>query len=124
SPSIQTATARVRPDDAGVASAATTAMHQLGAAVGTALLSTIVAAVTARQLEPYGGAEVGPAVLAAADLRGFTVAFWIASAVFVVGAAIVWSLIRPTTVQRSGGHAGELPARDVEDLAVYEVGPR
>jgi hypothetical protein len=89
-----------------------------------ALLSTLVASATADRLAELGGPGAGSAALAAADLHGFTLAFWIASGVFVTGAVLVRWLIRPTVVVRSGGHARELAARDVEDLAVDEVGPR
>lgn len=124
SPSVQTATSRVDAGDAGAASAVTTAMHQLGGAVGVALLSTIVASATTDRLAALGGAGAGPDALAVADLHGFTVAFWVASAVFAVGAVVVWSLIRPAAGPRSGGHARELAAGDVEHLPVDVVGPR
>jgi predicted MFS family arabinose efflux permease len=52
-PAISTATSRVGPRDAGVASATANTAQQVGASLGTALLNTIAASATARYLASH-----------------------------------------------------------------------
>ncbi len=91
-PAINTATAGVARSDAGVASAMVNTMQQVGGSVGTALLSTIAASATTS----YATAHLTSANVAAnAPVHGFTVAFLVSGAVFLLGAITVFSLIQP-----------------------------
>jgi EmrB/QacA subfamily drug resistance transporter len=83
-PAMNTATLGVEPQDAGVASALTSTVQQVGGSMGTAVLSTIVASVA-------GGTT-------AADMTdGYVVAFVIAAALFGVSAVLaVWLIPSPT----------------------------
>jgi EmrB/QacA subfamily drug resistance transporter len=90
-PAINTATAGVARSDAGVASAMVNTMQQVGGSLGTALLSTIAASATTS----YAHAHPGPAAVANAAVHGDTVAFIVSGSIFVAGAVIAFSLIRP-----------------------------
>jgi MFS family permease len=90
-PAINTATDRVAWDDAGVASAMVNTMQQVGGSVGTALLSTIAVSATNSYLTTHAGAN--PAGEAA--VHGYTVAFLVSAAIFLVGAVSVFLLIEP-----------------------------
>ncbi len=92
-PSMNTATAGVQPQDAGVASALVSTMQQVGGSVGTAVLSTIVASVTADYATSHRSLRTGLAAQAAT--HGFTVAFLISSGTFAAG-AIMGALLFPT----------------------------
>jgi EmrB/QacA subfamily drug resistance transporter len=94
-PAINTATYGVDPQDAGVASAMVNTMQQVGGSVGTALLSTLAAHATASYIADHGP---GPVVASAGAIHGYTVAFWVSAGVFVVGAVICGSLLRPGRV--------------------------
>ncbi len=82
-PAMNTATAGVKQQDAGIAAALTSTMQQLGGSIGTAVLSTITATVTANYLVEHRGAA--RAVLVA-DTHGYTVAFTIGAFLFAFGA--------------------------------------
>jgi EmrB/QacA subfamily drug resistance transporter len=89
--------------DAGAASAVLQAVQQVGASIGTALLSTIsVAAITtAVTADPSKLVKVGPgprdlAPGAAAMTDGYTTAFLWAAALLVVGAIVSAVLIKAT----------------------------
>jgi EmrB/QacA subfamily drug resistance transporter len=83
--SFNTATARVQPSDAGVASALVNTGQQVGGALGTALLNTIAATVTASYLATR---VHSPANVAAAAVAGDTRAFLISAGIFVIAAAL------------------------------------
>jgi len=81
-PAINTATSRVAPQDAGVASALVNTMQQVGGSVGTAVLSTIAASSSATYLREH----VGAAHLAgSAATHGYTNAFLVAAILFGLG---------------------------------------
>jgi EmrB/QacA subfamily drug resistance transporter len=84
-PAMNTATLGVRPEDAGVASAAVNTGQQVGGAVGTALLSTLAASATASFL---AGSAATPAAQAAAAVHGYTTAFAWSAGIFAVGAIV------------------------------------
>jgi EmrB/QacA subfamily drug resistance transporter len=86
--SFNTATAGVQPSDAGVASAMVNTGQQVGGALGTALLNTLAATVTASYL---ASRTPSPAVIEAAAVAGDTRAFLIAAGIF--GAAAVLSAV-------------------------------
>ncbi|MFF4358619.1 hypothetical protein [Streptomyces sp. NPDC001604] len=63
--------------DSGVASATFNTARQVGGSIGTALLNTIAATVTARYLTAHAGPGVDPRSLQAeATAHGFDVATW------------------------------------------------
>ncbi|MFJ9714069.1 MFS transporter [Streptomyces sp. NPDC101234] len=86
STAISMATHGVDPSEAGVASAAVNAITQLGGAIGTALLNTIAAMVTAAAL---GGAEGASTSVADATVDGFDVAMLTATGVLALTAVLV-----------------------------------
>ena len=83
--SFNTATTGVRPWDAGVASALVNTGQQVGGALGTALLNTIAATVTANYL---AARQPSPEAAQAAAVAGDTRAFLIAAGIFVVAAGL------------------------------------
>ncbi|PTL59429.1 MFS transporter [Paraconexibacter algicola] len=91
-PAFQGATAGVAPQDSGVASAMVNTSQQVGGAIGTALLTTLVVSATSGYVEDR---VPGPAVAAEAAVHGYTVAFWVGAGIFVVGAIITRLLLRP-----------------------------
>ena len=96
-PAINTATLGVEPSDAGVASATVNSCQQVGGSIGTAFLNTMATTATASYLS---GKIATPAVAGQAALHGYTVAFWWAAGIFVVGAAVAL-LLRPGVIRPS-----------------------
>ena len=97
-PSMSSATLGVRPADAGVASATVNTMQQVGASVGTALLSTIATG------------SLGRIPTATSVVHGYTVAFGVSAGVFAVG-AIAAALLFESGAQRTASiPAGEIVA--------------
>ncbi len=88
---INTATLGVMPQDAGVASALVNTCQQVGGAAGTALLSTIAATSTAAYITSNGHSRE---TAAAAAIHGYTVAFWVSAAIFLLGAIVGAVLLR------------------------------
>ena len=101
-PAFVTATAGVRDDDAGVASAMVNTSQQIGGAIGTAVLSTIFTSALTRYLTSH---PPGPGVQPAAAIHGYTAAFAVACGLFLVGAVITAALLR----------SGPLPVGDTEE---------
>jgi MFS family permease len=93
-PSFATATYGVPPRDSGVASAMVNTSQQVGGSIGTALLSTLAASAATDLITTRGPA---PEVLRQAAIEGYTTAFWWAAGIFVVGALVCGSLLRPGT---------------------------
>ncbi len=94
-PALASATAGVRPSDAGAASALVNTAQQIGGSMGLALLNTIAVTVTARATRGTGSPLTHSAREAAilATLHGYTVAFWWAAAFFGVGALLTFGLL-------------------------------
>jgi hypothetical protein len=117
-PSMNTATAGVQPQDAGVAAALVSTMQQVGGSVGTAVLSTITATVTTNYLSSHHGPLVGPL----AATHGYITAFAIASGLFAVG-AIMCGLLFPSKARLAEMRAatGAAVAPDSEDDALSEI---
>ncbi len=106
-PAFTTATYGVDHADTGVASAMVNTMQQVGGSIGTALLSSIFAgAVTAYA----DGRAPSPQVLEAATVHGYTVAFWVAAAVFATGAVVVGMLVPSLRVAPAHGAAEPVTA--------------
>lgn len=104
-PVFNTATLNVGQADAGVASAMVNTMQQVGGAVGTALLSTLAATATKDYVASNGGPS--PNVIAAAEIHGYTTAFWVAAAIIAAGSIVVGLTLRGGAPQPAGQVAGE-----------------
>jgi EmrB/QacA subfamily drug resistance transporter len=81
-PAINTATAGVRREDSGVASALVNTMQQVGGSIGTSALSTVALTATASYLVIHHSGPLAPAVAAT---HGYTVAFTVAAALLGLG---------------------------------------
>jgi EmrB/QacA subfamily drug resistance transporter len=103
---FNTATSGTRPADAGVASALVNTGQQVGGALGTALLNTIAATVTASYVTAHGQS---PSALAEAAVSGETRAFLVSAGVFLLGAVLSLAVIPsgPNPVPQRGP---QLPA--------------
>jgi EmrB/QacA subfamily drug resistance transporter len=87
--SVSLATGSVPPRDSGAASATFNTAQQVGGSIGTALLNTIAATVTARYLTAHAGPGVNRRQLAAeATVHGFNVATWWAMGALLLAALI------------------------------------
>ncbi|WP_306317682.1 MULTISPECIES: MFS transporter [unclassified Streptomyces] len=97
--SVSLATGSVAPQDAGAASATFNTAQQVGGSIGTALLNTIAASVTADYLAAHARPGADRRELAArATVHGFNVATWWAVASVLLAAvlaAIVVNAPRP-----------------------------
>ncbi|SHF65043.1 MFS transporter [Streptoalloteichus hindustanus] len=92
SPTASLATAGVRPQDVGAASAAYNAAQQLGAALGTALLNTVATSAAAAHL-----ASAERPTPTAASVHGYTTALTVAFCILLAAAC----LTAPLTVRRA-----------------------
>ena len=115
-PSMNTATAGVRPQDSGVAAALVSTMQQVGGSIGTALLSTIAATATTS----YAAAHATTAGFdAAAATHGYSVAFLTSALVFAAGgllaAALFPSKQRLSAMRESVASAASGPPKDAAD---------
>ena len=81
-PSFATATLGVDRFEAGVASAMVNTCQQVGGAVGTAVLSTVFVHAASSYAASHGK---GPGLAAAAQVHGYATAFWVSTAMFLVG---------------------------------------
>ncbi|MFT4086287.1 MAG: DHA2 family efflux MFS transporter permease subunit [Gordonia sp. (in: high G+C Gram-positive bacteria)] len=108
-PAMQGAVSGVSPHDAGVASATVNTMQQVGGSVGTALLSTIAASALTSYAEGHADSVANPQELMnLSAIHSYTVAFWVAAAVFAVGAVMSALVVR----------SGKLPATEGDELVV------
>jgi hypothetical protein len=99
-PSMNTGTFGVPPQDAGAASATLNTGQQVGGSIGTSLLNTIFATAVAHYLTSH----LSPATLvhghpaaslgAMSLIHGYTTGFWVAAAIFAVGAVACGVLFR------------------------------
>jgi hypothetical protein len=88
---MSVATAGVRADDAGVASAAVNTMQQVGGSVGTALLNTLAASAATRYLHHH---TPGKLSAAHAQLHSYATAYWWSAGFFAVGTVIALLMFR------------------------------
>jgi len=100
---MNNATLGVRPADAGVASATVNAAQQVGASLGTALLSTLAASAATSFA---AGQRPTPALMAQAAIHGYTTAFTVSAGVFAAAAVIAGLLF--TRQQDEPAVAGEI----------------
>lgn len=102
-PSMAGATQGVGGNHAGVASATVNTAQQIGGSIGTALLSSLAASAvsdsvrTALVAQPALQGKATPAILAAAQVEGYTTAFLWATAIFLLG-AVVAAVVMPRGV--------------------------
>ena len=89
-PAINTATAGVRRQDSGVASALVNTMQQVGGSIGTSLLSTIALTATASYLAAHHTGALAPAIAAT---HGYTVAFAVSAGIFGLGVILAIVLL-------------------------------
>jgi hypothetical protein len=87
---INTATAGVRREDAGVASALVNTMQQVGGSIGLSALSTVALTATASYLAVH---HTGPLAPAIAATHGYTTAFTVAAAILGFGVIIAVVLL-------------------------------
>jgi EmrB/QacA subfamily drug resistance transporter len=104
-PAIATATLGVAAAEAGIASALVNTSQQVGGSVGVALLSTIAAGADATIV-----GKPTEAALAAASVPGYTTAFYVSGGIFVVGAIVAWTLIRPKHEQAAAADPAGMTA--------------
>jgi len=96
-PAINTGTFGVAQQDAGEASATVTVGQQLGASVGTSLLSTIFAAAVTSYLAAHlAAARLADrqALMGLALAHGYDTAFWWTAGIFAGGAIVCGALLR------------------------------
>jgi predicted MFS family arabinose efflux permease len=105
---MNTATARVRPQDAGAASATVNVFQQIGGSIGTALLSTV--AIAASLAFVPAATDTPSEIPALAQIHGYTQAFWWAVGVFALGAVV-------TAVLLPSGKAP--PASEIHEGAMH-----
>jgi hypothetical protein len=110
-PAMFTATYRVPPADAGVASAMVNTMQQAGGAVGASGLSTIFASAVSSYMHTH---TPSPQLTSAAAVHGYTTAFWVTAAIFAAGAILIGSLVpsiktRATTPKPTPAHPTPRP---------------
>ncbi|HEY5438338.1 MAG TPA: MFS transporter, partial [Acidimicrobiales bacterium] len=110
-PAIASATAGIRPSDAGAASALVNTTQQIGGSMGVALLNTIAVTVTARSNRATLGLTPSTATTALhkaevlATLHGYSVAFWWAALFFGVGAILTFGLLESGVPELDGSVA-------------------
>jgi len=107
-PSMNYATYRVAPDDAGIASATVNTGQQVGASVGTALLNTIAASATAAYLASHAPSRT---LRADALVHGFAQGFTVAAVIVGAAAVLVAALMNtprpaPGTVEAAPAFSG------------------
>ena len=104
-PSISTGTFGVAPQDAGVACATVTVGQQLGASIGTSLLTTIFAGAVISYVAAHLAAAriIGrPALTGLALAHGYDTASWWTAGIFAAGAVIGGALLRPGPLAPAG----------------------
>ncbi len=87
-PLSSTALLGVPNHDAGAASALVNTMQQIGGSLGIALLNTIATSATASYAVAHGGFSK------AAQVHGFTTAFWVSVGIMLFALVLVGSLVR------------------------------
>ena len=89
-PGINTATAGVRREDSGVASALVNTVQQVGGSIGTSALSTIALSATASYLVAHHASPLAPAIAAT---HGYTLAFAISAGLLGAGFILAIALL-------------------------------
>jgi EmrB/QacA subfamily drug resistance transporter len=110
---LQSGTAGVAHQDAGIASASLQIGQQLGGAIGTALLNTIAASAVTDYLNGHAKGRPTPALLKLAAVHGYTTVFWWCTAIFGVGVVLCTALLRSGPLEVPEGGAAE-PSKQAE----------
>ncbi|MGP4113399.1 MFS transporter [Streptomyces sp. 4N509B] len=109
-PGMSLAIDRVKPTDAGVASAMVNVSQQVGGAIGTALLNTIAASATASYLTAHASdatGEGGQTVLQyEAMVHGYNEAIWWGFAIVMAAAVIAFVLLSGRRSESDAAAAG------------------
>ncbi len=114
-PGINTATAGVRRQDSGVASALVNTVQQVGGSIGTSALSTIALTATATYLAAHHASPLAPAIAAT---HGYTLAFAISAGLLGLGFILAIALlpskhglagVRTTATTEAAGPARPAP---------------
>jgi MFS family permease len=114
-PAFGTATLGVPGNEAGVASAMVNTSQQVGGSVGTSLLSTLFASSAAAFARSHIGT---PDLSTAAQVHGYTTAFWWASGIFAVGLIVAVTLF-PARIKPAEATAGDAsPAEPAGDVSL------
>jgi len=100
-----TALTRVQDRDAGVASALVNTTQQVGGSLGTALLNTVAATVTASYIVANG-----PAMAKAGVVHGYSVAFALGAAMLAAGALVSALFITAPRPEQPVGLGSPVPA--------------
>jgi MFS family permease len=111
-PAIATATLGVPADEAGIASAMVNTSQQVGGSIGVALLSTITATAISDKLGELG--KPTPLNVLAAEVHGYTTAFYWAGAIFVLAAICAFGLLRAKTRPPAPGTVPVEPEPETE----------
>ena len=118
-PAMNTATAGVQPQDSGVAAALVSTMQQVGGSIGTAVLSTIAASVTASYATSHAAVR---GFDAAAATQGYTRVFLVSALVFAVGGVLA-ALLFPSKARLAelrAASAGPAATPKAEEDAIAE----
>jgi Major Facilitator Superfamily len=118
-PSMNTATAGVQPQDAGVAAALVSTMQQVGGSIGTAVLSTIAASATSNYAQAHHSGSPF-----AASTHGYTVVF-LTSALIFAGGSVLAAVFFPSKARLTAMResvAAPSPAIRLETELLDEVG--
>jgi EmrB/QacA subfamily drug resistance transporter len=104
SSAMNTATAGVRPEDSGVASAMVNTGQQVGGSVGTSLLNTIAATSVADYIRAHPSPNTADptsiaGTVAQATMHSYTVAFNISAAILLAGGVIAAIVLRSTATE-------------------------
>ncbi|CAN5316045.1 MFS transporter [soil metagenome] len=108
---FQTATLGVDRQFAGVASALTNTMQQVGGSIGTALLNTIAATAVTDYIATHAA---GPSLGAEAAVHSYSVAYWCCAGLFAGGAILTALLFRRRGHGPGLGHTAPIETVDAE----------
>lgn len=95
-PATASATAAIKPSDAGAASAMVSTSQQIGGSMGTSLLNTIAVSATMGALRhghPASTAAAESAFKTHAIIHGYSMAFWWCAVFFGIGAIVTFALL-------------------------------
>ncbi|AZM50972.1 MFS transporter [Streptomyces sp. WAC 06738] len=106
---LQTGTAGVRPQDAGIASASIQVGQQLGGSIGIALLNTIAASAITDYVTEHAQGPPTEELLQLAAVDSYSTVFWWCAGLFAAGAVICGLLIRsgPLPAPASGAQPAD-----------------
>lgn len=115
-PAMSLATYRVRPQDAGIASAMVNTSQQVGGAIGTALLNTIAATATSHYFASHAKAPASALKLVQLQsmVHGFSTAIWWSFGILLLAALVTLALVNT-------GHQGGSPQPASSDEAPEAV---